>query len=309
MKKNKINEIERARLDHPGQVVANVNNFSVVDCQNCGFKHAIPLPSTEKLKELYSHEYYSNEKPLYIERYLEDKEWWDAVYEERYIFLEENLNHNSRTILDIGSGPGLFLDKGQKRGWKVKGIEPSIQASSYSRDVLNLDISEEFLDSTTASKFGKFDVINLGEVLEHIPDPFEFLGLIHSMLNDGGIVCIIVPNDFNPIQLFLKDELGFDQWWIDPPHHLNYFDFDSLERLVFNFGFEVIHKEPTFPIDLFLMMGENYIGNDLVGRDCHRKRKIFDLNISKDNDLHKKLKKVFLDMKIGREVVLYAKKV
>ena len=31
-------------------------------------------------------------------------------------------------LLDIGAGCGFFLESAQKRGWKVKGIEPSIQS-------------------------------------------------------------------------------------------------------------------------------------------------------------------------------------
>lgn len=309
MKKNRSNEIEAAKLKHPGALVSNTKDFSIVDCQSCGFKHALPLPTFDELKEVYSSEYYSTEKPNYIERYLEDKEWWNAVYEERYVFLENNLSQDKRRILDVGSGPGLFLDQGKKRGWIVKGIEPSKQAAAYSRDILKLDISEEFLDRNSASKIGKFDAVNLGEVLEHIPDPFEFMKLVHNILDDHGLVCIIVPNDFNPIQLFLNEKMDFNPWWVVPPHHINYFDFDSLEDFVSRSGFKVIHKEPTFPIDLFLMMGENYIANDEIGRECHSKRKKFDLNLLKDIKLHTMLKKSFLDMKIGREIVMYAKKV
>ena len=295
-------------LKHTGEVFGSSNGFDIIDCKVCGFKHAIPLPSIKELDEVYSHEYYTTEKPLYIEHYLEDKKWWDIVYSDRYDIFEYNLSQSRRRILDVGSGPGLFLNKGKERGWEVKGIEPSAQAAAYSRDTLGLDIEETFLDRDSVAKLGQFDVVNLGEVLEHLPDPLEMLKLVHGLLDDEGLICIIVPNDFNPFQLLLRDHAGFNPWWIAPPHHINYFNFDSLTSLVVKAGFEVIHLESTFPIDMFLLMDDNYIGNDALGRKCHEKRKTFDINIAKINGLGKKLRESFANIGIGREIVLVAKK-
>jgi len=57
-----------------------------------------------------------------------------------------------------------------------------------------------------------FDAINMGEVLEHIPDPLVLLKLIHDKLNENGIDCIVFPNDFSPLRLILHDHLGFSPW-------------------------------------------------------------------------------------------------
>ena len=117
---------------------------------------------------------------------------------------------------------------------------------------------------------GNFDVIHMGEVLEHIPDPISLLKLAYSKLNDNGLICIIVPNDFNPFQLILRDQLEFEPWWVSPPHHINNFDHKSLGNLLVSAGFTVLHQESTFPIDLFLLMGDTYIDNDEVGRMSHK---------------------------------------
>jgi SAM-dependent methyltransferase len=293
-------------VEHFGKLCESLNEFDIIDCETCKFRHTVPIPTLEELVKIYNHEYYTKEKPLYIERYIEDQKWWDLVYSDRYDFLEENLAVNRRRILDIGSGPGLFLTHGKQRGWKTKGIEPSAKAAAYSRDILGLDIDELFLDETTAAKMDKFDAINLGEVLEHLPDPLDILGLIRSMLDDKGLICIIVPNDFNPFQLLLQKHIEYDPWWIAPPYHLNYFTPDSLNSLITKAGFDVIHMETTFPIEMFLLMGEKYIGNDGLGRKCHEMRKLFDENISKDKKLSKAFRKSMASMGIGREIVMYA---
>ena len=300
--------IKKTWEGHSGHIVASANGFDVIDCKVCGFKHVTPIPTEEELVQAYSHEYYTQEKPLYIERYREDLEWWNTVYTRRYEILEQHLPKQQRNILDIGSGPGFFLLNGKNRGWEVKGVEPSIQAAEHSQS-LGLDVENVFFSEQTAPTLGSFDVINMGEVLEHIPNPTALLKLMHAQLNVGGLVCIIVPNDFNPFQLALRDHLGFHPWWVAPPHHINYFDFKSLAGLVEKCGFEVLHQESTFPIDMFLLMGENYIGDDKLGRACHTKRMTFEMSMigAGGGDILSRMYTAFADVSLGREVVIFAK--
>jgi SAM-dependent methyltransferase len=295
---------------HAGPVHETVGDFSVVDCACCGFKHVLPLPTPEQLREVYAHDYYTQEKPAYIEHYLQDKPWWDAVYAERYQRLEGWLPATRRRLLDVGSGPGLFLLNGRERGWQVRGIEPSAQAAAHSRDSLGLDVQEGFLDEHSVGALGRYDALNLGEVLEHLPDPAGMLSLAHRLLDDDGVLCTVVPNDFNPVQQLLREQQGFKPWWVAPPHHLNYFDHASLSALVARCGFEVLHVESTFPIDLFLLMGQNYIGNDTLGRQVHGQRKQLEQALlgGGAGELKARLYKAFADCGIGREVVLFARK-
>lgn len=167
-----------------------------------------------------------------------------------------------------------------------------------------------FFTEQSASSLGKFDVINLGEVLEHIPNPADMLKLVHAQLNTGGLVCVIVPNDFNPLQVILRDDLGFNPWWVVPGHHLNYFNVVSLTSLLEKCGFEVLHQESTFPMEMFLLMGNNYVGNDVLGRQCHKQRMQFELNLlkSESNSLQFDLYSTFAKVGIGREIVFYARK-
>jgi len=211
----------------------------------------------------------------------------------------------------VGSGPGLFLLRGKERGWSVKGIEPSQRARTHSRESLGLDVLESFLDTQLAPTLGLFDAINLGEVLEHLPDPAGMLKLVHDMLEKDGMLCVIVPNDFNPIQLALRDHLGQAPWWVAPPHHLNYFDSQSLASLLERCGFRLAHREVTFPIDLFLMMGKGYIGNDTLGRECHAMRKAFEDGMRKSGEkqLMNKMYQGYLELGLGRELVFMAQKV
>jgi hypothetical protein len=65
---------------HRGKTIDRVSGVKVIDCTACGFKHVVPFPSEEKLKELYEKEFYEHDKPNYFSETREDKEWWMATY-------------------------------------------------------------------------------------------------------------------------------------------------------------------------------------------------------------------------------------
>lgn len=271
-----IKEWER----HRGLVCDTVRGFDVVECETCGFKHILPIPPPEKLVPLYAQEYYSAEKPLYLERDREDLEWWNLFYDGLYDFFEENVLGVGRRVLDVGSGPGFFLLRGKQRGWQTLGVEPSTLAAAHARN-LGLEILNDFLDSWAPHKLGLFHVVHLQEVLEHTPHPAEMLSLAAQLLHPGGLLCVIVPNDYNPLQQLLCEHLGYQPWWVAPPHHINYFSFESLGRLIRLQGLEVVWETTTFPMEVFLLMGESYVGNDSLGRRMHGMRKAFELNLAR----------------------------
>jgi len=294
---------------HAGVALDTVNGFTVIDCDACRFKHIVPIPTPAELDEVYGHEYYSTEKPLYIQWHIEDREWANLVYSERYDLFERLLDSRRRRLLDVGSGPGFFLLHGVERGtWTVRGLEPSSQAAAYSRG-LGLEITQAFLNDQTAATLGRFDVVHMNEVLEHVPDPRQVLRAVDGLLEPGGLVALMVPNDYNPFQDALRQACGFTPWWVAPPHHINYFDVDTIQRLL-NERFEVVSVETSFPIDMFLLMGDNYIGDDDLGRACHAKRKAFELNLARagKSALKREIYKNLARLGVGRDVFVVARK-
>lgn len=295
---------------HAGVVIDRVNDFTVVDCEACRFRHVVPIPTPAELEHVYKHEYYSAEKPLYIEHHIEDREWLDLVYAERYELFEELLpGRGEKRLLDVGSGPGFFLAHGAKRGgWRVKGLEPSAQAAEHSR-ALGVDVTQAFLNEQTAATLGTFDVVYMNEVLEHIPDPRGMLALAERLLAPGGLVALMVPNDYSPFQRALREACGFKPWWVAPPHHVNYFDVESIQALLRE-RFDVASVETSFPIDMFLLMGDNYVGNDALGRACHAKRKRFELNLARagENGTKREMYRSLARLGIGRDVFAVARR-
>jgi SAM-dependent methyltransferase len=294
---------------HEGARLARIKEFDIIACTVCGFVHACPLPDPESLIATYRDDYYVEEKPTFLAYAGEDQAWAEMFQTDRLVIFEQLLASERRHLLDIGSGPGFFLKTAQDRGWQVKGIEPSRQAAAHARG-LGLDIVEAFFDADTAPTLGRFDAVHLNNVLEHLPDPIGLLTLARDLIEPGGLLCINVPNDYSPFQIAGRNAVGAPQWWLAPPHHLNYFNFDSGTRLLERLGFAVVERTTSFPMELFLMMGENYIGKDDIGRACHNRRKRFDLAFDAAGlgDTRRAFYRALAGLGIGREAVLIAVK-
>jgi SAM-dependent methyltransferase len=294
---------------HEGPKLARIKDFDIIACTACGFIHATPLPDPADLVATYRDTYYVEEKPDFLSHSAEDQAWGEMFQLDRLAIFERLLPPDRRRLLDIGSGPGFFLKTAKDRGWQTKGIEPSRQAAAYAAS-LGLDIVPAFFGPDTAPGLGRFDAVHLNNVLEHIPDPAGLIALARDLIEPGGLLCIGVPNDFSPFQIAGQKAVGAAQWWLAPPHHLNYFTFDSAAGLLERLGFDVVERTTSFPMELFLMMGEDYIGKDAIGRGCHDRRKRFDLAFAAagQNETRRAFYRALAGLGIGREAVLIAVK-
>jgi SAM-dependent methyltransferase len=287
---------------HAGHVRSVKNGYEVIDCAACGFVHAVPIPNEALLNDFYASKYYQSAKPDYAQQHASDRSWWNMVYGERYERFEQLLGHSGR-VLDIGCGPGFFLAHGVSMGWDVEGVEPSEHASEYARQLGVKCLTANF-DATAVTRLGKYHVVQINQAIEHIPHPGRVIDLCRSLLEPGGVLCIIAANDFNPLQGVARKIHGITDWWVIPPEHLNYFSLTSLSALMERHNFDIVSETATFPIDLFLLMGDNYIDNAEVGKEAHGRRKNleFALASSGKQALKSALYKSFSALGLGREI-------
>ncbi|MCP5412464.1 MAG: class I SAM-dependent methyltransferase [Alphaproteobacteria bacterium] len=294
---------------HNGPRIASAKGHDIIDCFACGFRHALPLPDAARLEQEYRQNYYADEKPNFIAHAGEDQDWFALAQNDRLDVFERRLVAGRRRLLDIGCGPGFFLRTAIARGWQAHGIEPSRQAAAHAR-TLGATVTEGFFNAESAPGLGRFDVVNLTNVLEHVPDPTEVLTRAIGLLEPGGLLCVGVPNDFSPFQIAARSALGIGEWWVAPPHHLNYFDFDSLSALLERLGLADQERTTSFPMEAFLMMGEDYTGDAALGRACHNRRKRFDtaLEAAGLKDVRRNFYRALASQGIGREAVIIAAK-
>lgn len=291
---------------HHGPALAGVNGYDVISCTVCGFAHAVPLPAPEQLIAEYRDRYYSDEKPTYLAHAREDQDWAQLSQDDRLHVLERLLPPSRRRLIDIGCGPGFFLQTACARGWEGEGIEPSQQASEHARS-LGLRVHQGFFSADYAKDLGTFDVVHMNNMLEHVPDPVALLRAACHMLAPEGVLVVGVPNDFSPLQIAAAAN-GLPRWWVAPPHHLNYFDFSSLAKLLERLGLRVVERQTSFPMEAFLLMGDDYTKDPALGRACHNRRKSFDLALAKSglNDVRRDVYRALAGAGLGREAIIFA---
>jgi len=274
-----------------------------------GVLYTWPRPTAAELAALYGEDYYASDKPAYFEKTERELGYWNAVWDMRRQVLEAELPAGRRSILDVGCAGGFLLDRFQQSGWRVQGVEPSRRAVQFAQERFGMDLFcgpvEEFETDAPV------DAIHASQVLEHLLDPEACLHKMAGLMAPGGLVFLEVPNEFNPLQSALAEELEKPPWWIVPRHHLNYFNYDSLARLCESAGLEEVMRLGTFPVEMMALMGMDYVGNSTVGAEVHRMRMEFETHLldSGRSDVLLGMQRGFADQGLGRTACLVARKV
>ena len=94
------------------------------------------------------------------------------------------------SILDIGSGLGVFPYEMKKRGFNILSQEMDIRYVRHHRK--NLKLKSTSGNILRIKK--KFNFITLNKVLEHIIDPLQFIVLVKKILKKNGVLYIEVPS-------------------------------------------------------------------------------------------------------------------
>mgnify|MGYP002623213128 FL=1 len=143
-------------------------------------------------------------------------------------------SRGDRRLLDVGCALGHFAALARGRGWQVTGIDVSAEAASRAALNFGLEVRAGPL-SRHVDTLHRFDVVFLGDVIEHVPHPAQFLRDVRRVLTPGGIVCIDTPNWGG----FWRRWTG-RRWVGLNRYHINLFDAESLTRLLSASGFDSI---------------------------------------------------------------------
>ena len=286
----------------------------IVNDEEYGFKKFSNIFNKENLEHFYRNEYYETKNKknnknqvnrIEVVETTDDDIWSRKTWLlEAKIILERHIGFNLKSLLDIGCGYGTFIDFMDKHGWEVQGLEPSNVAYNLAKQK-GLNVFNGTLEDFCNINYKKYSCINLNNVLEHLENPVNVLRVCKNMLNDDGIIRIKVPNDFNQLQFIANKKVKNKNWWIAYPDHINYFTFSSLGKILKDLDFKIIHKSTDFPMEIFLLMGENYVDNPELGKVCHNKRKNFELSLTIEE--RERLYTTLANHEIGRNIILYGK--
>ncbi|HAF47885.1 MAG TPA: hypothetical protein DCL08_01430 [Anaerolineaceae bacterium] len=162
-------------------------------CKNCGLiyqsRKESQAANPEFYRRTYRRIYQACEEPT-------PKDLW--VQEQRAQHLNDILRPHleifPEKVLDIGASAGILLQQFRNSfGSEVVGVEPGDAYREYAeKSAIEM---KESIGALIASDHGKFDLVSMSHVLEHLTEPVEDLKRIKlELLKDGGILLLEVPN-------------------------------------------------------------------------------------------------------------------
>lgn len=289
------------------------DKYKIIEDPDNGFLRIDPIPTVEEINKYYKEEFYSqyknfNDSELKVQ--LEENKFFDSKWE--FIHdkcLEYFHDLKGRSLFDIGFGYAQALLYFKKRGLTVSGLEPSPEGVAYAKKH-GLEVYQAGIEELSCAGSKRFDIVMILNVLEHLRKPTEtILQIKEKLLTKDGLLVIDVANEFNDFQTAANAEYDLKQWWVCPPNHINYFSITSLCKLLDKCGYEIFYKEASFPMELFLLTGEVYVGDPSTGKNCHKKRELFEQLMCKHGKTDKlhKLYESLAELDLGRQGVIYAK--
>lgn len=280
-----------------------------------GFLEVVDVPSLEELKIFYADHYYQSERGNYRKSYPPiEYDYLNLKIAQKAAIIDEIRHENTPgKMLDVGCGEGFALEWFHKKGWRVEGIDHSVDGVAGMHPELQhlVQVGDLFgLLNDRITDGELYDLVWLNNVLEHVAEPVTLLNALRQLISPDGVLVVTVPNDGSKYQEFLLTNGDIPRrFWISLPDHLAYFNYNSLKTTVEATGWVCHDIIGDFPIDFFLLHeGSNYINDPSKGPAAHRARIGFELMLGQlpydeVNNFYRSMAKVGL----GRSLIAFLK--
>lgn len=235
--------------------------FHYVVCKNCGTLFANPRPGFDVLDDFYTNSpsmtFWVNDffKPVAEVRRAK-------IFLPRAESVSKLIDSNNKLVGDIGAGFGIFLDELRKIKPQNNyiAVEPSLKMADICKEK-GFEVMCSCLEEIDGFE-DKFDLLTAFELLEHLYEPASFLYKIYSLLKPGGYLYLTTLNGmgFDILLLWEKSKSVY------PPHHLNFFNINSIQLLMKKVGFSIVEVATPGKLDWDIV--EGMLKNENV--DCGR---------------------------------------
>jgi len=226
------------------------DGFSFQRCLSCGLVFVHPQP-----EEKHLHEEVYSKKAGYQKHKKKDLSNLNESTHIKKILDFLGSGDVGRKLLDVGCSSGEFLFFAKKRGFETHGVELNPLTAEIAR-ANGLNVRQGTLEGAHFEDTF-FDVVFLGDIIEHVPIPRELLGECRRIVKRGGVLVISTPNldCFWARATFMLWEWFSMPWSVlTPPHHLFQFREDNLKMLLKELDFHDFvvwyRRPPTLKYEL-----------------------------------------------------------
>ena len=218
--------------------------FPAVECPGCAMRFLRVQPEGDSLAALSSAEYFDTD----FRCGRSDPHSFDEAS-----FRAENDGLLARfepfrgggRLLEVGCASGWLLKHAAERDWRVTGVELAPDAVAHARG-LGLDVRQGTLDDAGLPA-ASFDLVYMGDVLEHVPDCRATVEQVAALLAPGGHFFLRGPITTHSLARSLAlaayATAGAEIVLREPPYHLWEFTPRSLLALVRRAGLELVVLE------------------------------------------------------------------
>lgn len=144
-------------------------------------------------------------------------------------------------VLEVGCGVGYFAKRLSECNYT--GLEYSEVAVTAAR-ISGLDVRVQSVQDHATAYPEAYDVVCAFQVLEHVPDPADFIAACLECVRPGGILLYGIPSDDSYLQFFQNTSTNV------PPHHLTRWRDKTLEAVADIFPvirIAIEHEQVTDP--------------------------------------------------------------
>ena len=180
--------------------------FVHVRCSRCATLFVAELPPPERVEATYlAPDYHSSAEGQELRMRAEADARAQALRK-----------FGCRDVLEVGCGPGHFLDAVRELGMRVEGVDRARTAAGpRARGHTIHDCWLQDLAPVAA----RFDAVAMWEVIEHVPDPKDMLVHARKWLRPGGFLALSTPSSSG----LPARALGARFPMVCPPDHLALF--------------------------------------------------------------------------------------
>ena len=191
-----LRRFHRSRLRHPTDAALQDRvNFTqeyitnVEACRHCGLVCRTPRPPAGAITHAYSDDQYGREH-LESEFRLQ-RAWAESKVRALRAHLPRS-GHRVPLVVEVGSFVGGFLAAGLEQGWRMMGVDPGKEVTSFclgqGRDVFCGTLIEAPIERRTV------DAVAIWNTFDQLPNPDATLSAARQMLTDQGVLVIRIPN-------------------------------------------------------------------------------------------------------------------